>query len=785
VARVEQPVGTSDHPILPLTGIHVLRAGDGYASRFAGRLLADLGATVIRPARADETHSPAEVLSRHLLAGTHARSRASEPAHVDVTIADQQIDPAEYARVSDAVVSVTPFGRTGPKRDYRATELVLFHAGGLGFVTPRPDQSVLPADFDGVSRPLYCAADLVGSYTGLHTAAASLASILGGLRNGRGYHVDLSQQEATLPLLRRELAVFRYTGRVAGRQEGGWRVAPAGIRPAKDGYLRITIIEDAQWRSFARLIGRDDWLDDRYGTADGRREHAEEIRVGIDAWLATTSVEDAFAACQEAGVAMAPVWSPAELTRLPALHSSGLLAGVNQGTDTLRINSALVLDGRRVRHSTRETGAEGLPRAVRTPLPPAGPADPAALAGIRVLDFGHVWAGPYGAQLLAHAGAEVIKIESNQRLDVHRRMQPYAGGTPDPNAAGVFNAQNSAKRSITLNLSTERGKEIARELIRLSDVGIQNFSLGVMERLGLGWEVIRALNPRFVYAVISAFGETGPYCRYKSYGPTIEACGGIAALTGYPGGGPRSMGGGIPDTASSVYGVLGILAALIRRERTGLGAKVSINQMDATVSLLPGPLLSGPAGGRIDQLIGNAHPTMAPHGVYAGREPDSWIAIACEDDTQWRAICEVLGGDVMGVTGSNDRRSDLAALGSAERLARREELDLVIERCTRTWRADRLEQALQRRGVPCTVCLSVADLMDDEHLASRNAFAEVTQAAAGLERIYRSSWTFARDPFEAPGPAPLLGADNEYVYGDVLGLSAAEIGRLTEEKVNY
>ncbi len=785
MAHIERPSATCDQPSPPLTGIHVLEAGDSYASRFAGRLLADLGATVFRRAATGPAENSDAALNRHLLDGTHGRSCAEEPAHVDVTIADQATDPSAHARVSDAVVSVTPFGRTGPKRDYRATELILFHAGGLGFVTPRPDQSVLPPDFDGLARPLYCAADLVGSYTGLHTAAASLASVLGGLRNGRGYDVDLSQQEAMLPLLRRELAVFRYTGRVAGRQEGGWRVAPAGIRPAKDGYLRVTIIEDSQWRSFARLIGRDDWLDDRYGTADGRREHADEIRAGIDEWLATTSVQDAFVACQEAGVPMAPVWSATELARLPALHSSGLLASVDEEPGRLRINSALVLDDSRVAHSAGRLTAEVRPRTDRTPLPPAGPSDPAALAGVRVLDFGHVWAGPYGAQLLAHAGAEVIKIESSQRLDVHRRMQPYAGGIADPNAAGVFNAQNSGKRSITLNLSTDRGKEIARELIRLSDVGIQNFSLGVMDRLGLGWEAMRTINPRFVYAVISAFGETGPYRRYKSYGPTIESCGGIAALTGYPGGGPRSMGGGIPDTASSVYGVLGILAALIQRERTGRGAKVSINQLDATLSLLPGPLLSGPSGRRTDELIGNAHPTMAPHGVYAAREPDSWIAIACEDDDQWRAICGVLGWADAEEDEAGTLRNSLAGLGSAERIARREQLDIVIERCTRTWPAELLEQALQRGGVPATVCLSVKDLMKDEHLASRNAFAEVTHAMAGSERIYRSSWTFARNTVQAPAPAPCLGADHGYVYGDILGLSTAEIGRLTEEKVIF
>jgi crotonobetainyl-CoA:carnitine CoA-transferase CaiB-like acyl-CoA transferase len=766
MARVERH---DTDPGQPLSGIHLLATGTGYSAAFAGRLLADLGATVFR---SDPGLRAADApLSRYLLSGTHPIAERADRGPADATITEA----SGPVGMSDAVVNVSPFGATGPKKDHRASELILFHASGLGHVTPRPDQSVLPPDFDGVARPLYCAADLLGSYTGLHTAAATLASILGARRHGRGYDVDLSQQEAALPLLRRELAVYRYTGRVAGRQEGGWRVAPAGIRPAKDGYLRVTIIEDSQWRSFARLIGRADWLEDRYGTADGRREHAEEIQAGIDEWLSTICVEDAFIACQQAGVPMAPVWDASALARLPALHESELLSAAGDPDETLRINGALRLDDRRVRYAA---SAPGRAVPVRPPLPRATADDPLPLAGIRVLDFGHVWAGPYGAQLLAHAGAEVIKIESRHRLDVHRRMQPYAGEVADPNTAGVFNAQNSGKKSITLNLSTDRGREIARDLIRLSDVGIQNFSVGVMDRLGLGWEAIKAINPRFVYTVISAFGETGPYSRFKSYGPTIEACAGVAALTGYPGGGPRSMGGGIPDTASSVYAALGILAALIQRDRTGVGAKVSISQMDATVSLLPGPLLSAHAGRCGEGLLGNAHPGMAPHGVYAGVEPDSWIAIVCEDDHHWRSVHDVLGGGE-----PTGRWADLAGWTAAERIARRAELDALLEERTRSRRVADLEQALQGRGVPATVSLSVADLMADAHLTARNAFTSVEHPLAGVERIYRGSWTFVHAPDAAPDAAPLLGADNDEVYGGLLGLTGAEIGRLTEEKV--
>jgi crotonobetainyl-CoA:carnitine CoA-transferase CaiB-like acyl-CoA transferase len=775
-------------PVAPLlSGVTVRQGGVSYAARFAGRVLADLGAHVCEDTERQESGaggSTARALDEYLGRGKVAPSAPGEAW--DGVIADETSRDAGPG--SPVRVTVTPFGGTGPKSGYAATELTMFHASGLGYVTPRAEGDAVAAT--PPPQPLYCNSHVLSAYVGLHAAASLLAGIYGSRETGRRVEVDLSAQDVILPMLRRETANYQYSGVIANRAAvGGWRVAPAGVRRARDGFLRITIIEDGEWKRFAEAIGRADWLaDERFATAESRVLNAAALEADLQAWLDSTTIEDGFLLCQRAGVAIAPANTARSICESAHMKATDYItAGSADGAPL--IQSAIKVDGRRMPAQAATPGAAAAAAAAPSARrPSAGRLTEMTvkpLSGVRVLDFGHVWAGPYATQLLAHAGAEVIKVESARHIDVHRRMPPFSGGTPDIDRAGVWNAQNSGKRSVTLNLATPEGVALAKALVRESDIGIDNYAPGVMDRLGLGWDELHRTNPRYIHASITGFGRTGPYRTFKSYGPTIEACGGLSSLTGYSGGIPRSMGGGFPDTSSAVYAAIGAISGLVARERTGIGCHVEVNQFEATVSLIPEAILTWLIEQRDSLPKGNKHEQHVPHDVYPCAGEDQWVAIACRSDGQWRALCRALSGLITSQGGDAAALSELEPLTQAERLARQPAIDDVITSFTRQLPAYEVEVALQSTGVPASVCMSVMNLLEDEHLAERHAFVKVNHPASGEEILYRQTWEFVGADPAAPAPAPCLGQDNDMVFQQILGLSTEEIADLIGRQVVY
>src|SRR5665213_3517658 len=398
------------------------------------------------------------------------------------------------------------------------------------------------------------------------------------------------------------------------------------------------------------------------------------------------------------------------------------------------------------------------------------------LRGVRIIDFGHVWAGPYCTAVLADMGAEVIKVESAHRLDVHRRQGPYAERRAGINRSGVWNAQNRGKRSVTLNLSTARGRELAKSLTASADAVVENFAPGVMKRLGLDYESLCVTKPDLIMASLSAFGQDGPQKAYVGYGPSLDAWAGLDALTAYAEGEPNALGGIFPDTGSALHAATAILAALHRRNRTRTGCYIDLSELEVSVLLL-GDLVARDLNGETVRASGNADDVHFPQGGFRCEGIDAWVALSVVDDTSWQRLCSLLGREDWA------RNPQFSAPGG--RRAKAAEIDAAIAAWTSSRSGHDAMLELQHNGVPAAVAHDTRSLLADPHLAARKFFATLVHPEVGPHPVYAPIWGIDGATERLEKPAPLLGADNDYVLGTLLGLPPGEIESLIAAKIVY
>ena len=396
------------------------------------------------------------------------------------------------------------------------------------------------------------------------------------------------------------------------------------------------------------------------------------------------------------------------------------------------------------------------------------------LNGIRVADFSWVGAGPFLTKPLADHGADVIKVESRRRRDPIRSMAPFRDGEKGPDRSGYFANRNTSKRSMCLDLKDPRGRDLALRLIASSDVVVNNFSPGTMDRLGLGYAAAREVRPDVVYLEMPMIGRVGPHHDWRGYGLTIAAAGGLLGLSGYADRTPVGTGTNFPDhVPNPLHGAVAVLAALRKRRRTGQGDYIELAQLESTANII-GPALVAAAGGEPPERMGNRDAVAAPHGVYPCQGDDAWCAIAVVTDGQWRALRGVLG----------DERWDLPEFDGAEARRRRADLldDLVAER-TQRWVADDLARVLAAAGVPASAVLHADALMEDEQLTARGHWEVLDHPVMGPSVYDAIPYRLTATPGHLRSPAPLLGADSEAVCVDLLGVSTAEYRQLEGEGV--
>lgn len=398
------------------------------------------------------------------------------------------------------------------------------------------------------------------------------------------------------------------------------------------------------------------------------------------------------------------------------------------------------------------------------------------LEGVRVLDFTWAWAGPQATLLLALMGAEVIKVESKRRLD-HSRLRSLVAGPSmsGPDASFIFNTLNLNKLSVTLNLSKPEAVEIAKSLAKISDVVAQNMRPGVLERLGLGYEDLKKVKPDIIMLSSSAVGGTGPERLYTGYAPTFAAMGGMAYITGRAGGRPAPLMGTI-DLRVGSTGTFAVLAALYHRKLTGEGQLIDLSSAEAVSSLMGDVFMDYTMNARVQERVGNRDRAMAPHAVYRCLD-NKWASIAVGNEEEWRALCSVVGDARLA---DGDRFAD-----AFSRWQNREALDEIISEWTIARTPIEVMQALQSAGVAAMPVYGGEEIVKDPHVLARGIIEEVEHPLMGKKHVLGPPWRLSKTPARVIRHGPLLGEHNDYVLGDLLGMSKEQMERLTADEVLY
>jgi crotonobetainyl-CoA:carnitine CoA-transferase CaiB-like acyl-CoA transferase len=400
---------------------------------------------------------------------------------------------------------------------------------------------------------------------------------------------------------------------------------------------------------------------------------------------------------------------------------------------------------------------------------------PGALQGVRVADFGWVLAGPYATMLLSYLGAEVIKIESRRRID-EQRVAHRAGLSENYDASSNFLEINLGKRSVSINLAKPEGADLARRVVAISDVVIENMRPGVMDRLGLGYKDLSKVKPDIIMASISGWGGRGPLREYTAYAPCFASFSGMAHLTGYADEEPNT-GTSSNDARSGTAAAFAVLMALVLRQKTGQGQYIDLSSCEALNSLIGDRIMEYMMTGQSPKRSGNHDAGMAPHSVYRCKGYDKWISLAVANDHEWAALRTAMG--------SPASLDDAAFATASGRWQNRVQLDSLMEGWTSQHDVMDLMELLQRHGVAAIPSFSAEELFSNPHLLEQGAITETYHTVLGRRQAISPPWKMTETPPSIVRTAPLLGEDNHYVLCELLGLSEDEVQRLAHEQVVY
>jgi crotonobetainyl-CoA:carnitine CoA-transferase CaiB-like acyl-CoA transferase len=720
VTRIPPYPQSFGHEMALLSGFHVIQLGPGLAAAVCGRLLADVGADV-----ACVGPDNATPLAAYLNHGKTAMAASGDAfAAADLIIVEGR--PSELrARRHDArslrahnptaaLVLISPFGQTGPQADAPATDLTLCFASGIARMLTGQVDNLDEAPIRPVGEQSAFISGVAAACAGMHAAMAET----------HGASIDLSIHEALATLAMTELARAGLTGKSWSRKRlADGNGATVCILPTRDGYVAISPRESHQWESWLNVMASPDWGHDaRFVHKHDRVANWDALHALMSTWSKQHDKQWIADAAQKAHVPSFPLREPAESLVSPQLAHR-------------RFYRVLELDGREVTAPGPPFGLT-LSHAARKPATPAPGSLP--LSGVRVLDFSWVIAGPTTTRYLAAMGAEVIKVEAPGRGDPGR-------------ASELHTVLGQAKRGIVLDLKKPAAVAVARALAAKSDVLVENFATGVMDRLGLGAEALQAINPGLVFVSASGLGRTGPEARGVAYGTLLQCYAGFAGLNRHPELPPR-VGFAWLDPMCGLMLAFVTAAALWQRRHGGAVARVDFSMIEAMLWTMAEPLLATQLAGP-SQPVGNASTRYAPHGVYRCAGDDAWIAVAVTRDEEWQALCTIV-----------PELTTHAGLTLTERKAQRETIDALLGAWLRPQSAPDAAAVLLRVGVPAAALATSRDLVESAHLRARE-FWEPHGAGVLPGLPWRAS--FGRQSGAAPG----LGADTDSVLTEVLGIS--------------
>jgi crotonobetainyl-CoA:carnitine CoA-transferase CaiB-like acyl-CoA transferase len=779
-------------PKSPAPPLRVLDLTDELAFQGA-RLLVGLGADVLRVDSGADSGGPlepAEAIHWHagkrwlrLPTGAEGERALDElAAAADVVLESgpvaslRGVRPGPVSRWPRAVhVVVTPFGLTGPRRHWLADDLVLAAAGGMAWLGGRADGPPKPP-------PAEQAVQLAGA----HAAIGALLGVLARDRTGDGELVDISGQEAVAATLETAAISWIHAGRFPARNGGVYEHVAHRIFAGADGYVAGGYSgSNRMWTDLlAWLVAEGeagDLVEERWQDPVTRwqgRPHVDEV---VGRFVAKRAVREIAEQGRARALPWAEVVPAARLAENPQLRERRFFvtvtgAGLPEGgVRDVGFPWAAPARPRPVTlPALRETSTPWTYPTARGDRPdrPGAPVG-GALTGVRVLDLTWVLAGPYATKALAEHGAEVIKVESRHRQDPTRfapsmRLRPDAG----PDDSGYFLNFNRGKRGIALNLRTEAGQRVLRDLVAHCDVVVENFSPGVLSRWGMDYDSLRTRNPEVILVSMAGVGQTGPWRDAVTFADTLAAMSGLSSATADPGGPPQGLTFGLGDMVAANAAVLAVLDLLA----AGRGGLVDLSQLEAMASTM-GPAMLGDALPNMqpDQRTPqwpSRSARMVPHGVYPAEGADRWVAIAALDDAQWRALVAQVGLAELDVL----RDADLAT-----RRAREDEIDAALAGWTRGQDAAVLAARLQEAGVAASLVATGRDLVDaDEQLAARDFYPVLTHPIAGPVQHEGIVARLSATPGRLTAPAPLLGEHTEAVLRGLLGMDDRQLAALAE-----
>ena len=404
------------------------------------------------------------------------------------------------------------------------------------------------------------------------------------------------------------------------------------------------------------------------------------------------------------------------------------------------------------------------------------------LEGVRVIDLTAWLAGPFLSMQLAALGAEVIKIERPKTGEPVRSGVPFVGPRgvrseekTNEDIGLVYLKRNRGKKSITLNMKNEQGKEIFRKLVANGDVVLENFAPGTMEGFGFDYPALKEINPKIIFCSISGYGQSGPYKDRPAFDLTIQATSGIMAVTGFPDGPPLRCGPWIGDLIPALYGLSGILAALASREKTGHGERIDVSMQDCCFSMIMDESLDLLVSRKIPTRQGNRNPRIVPWSTFPTK--DGNIAICVFSNDQWKVFLEAIGRE--------DCLKDPRFQNLGDRLKNENDVEAVVKEWSRNLSTEEALKILRKREVPCDPILEVKEVLEDPQLKSRGMIQELRHPLSGGTGLKAAGFPirFSELPAEYPGPAPLLGQHNDEIYMGLLGFSIEEMEQLKKEGI--
>ena len=763
-----------------LSDVTVLELSTGVAGAYCSRLLRDLGARVVKvePPGGDPLRQEPPFVGEEsaffafLNAGKESVEASLDDERLDALAKGSEIivhsergDAADAldARLAKAnpravVLSLTPYGRWGPRASWEATELTEYATSGYHFFGGDPAR-----------EPLALPGHQVGFHVGSHAAVGALAALWHVRLGGEGQRIEMSHQEAILNDHTWLTTMWTHTGQVQAR-------VGSTFVPCKDGFIFLFGLAPSQ--NVLILMERFDLLEDETLLLPlNWQARQPEIRAALAAWAADKTKQEVYHAAQELRIAMTPVNTMADLVNDPQLAAREFFETLEVGGTELlspgfpyKLTETPCVASRRA-PKLGEHNDVALEPVQPTGLPKRETALP--LEGLRIIEVTANWAGPQAGRLLADLGADIVKVELQTKPATRGGI--FVGGDIWPNSynrAGYFNKQNRNKRDVCLNLATREGRATFLKLVQQADAVVENNAARVMGQLGVAYETLREANPRIVMCSMAGMGATGPERNYSAYGSNIETSSGLASILGYGPGEYFGTGSFYADPVTGIHGAAGVLAALFHVKRTGKGQWLDMSLLENVVPYFAQPFLQYGISGVVPEPRGNRSPVHAPQGVYRSAGTDCWLALTIRNESDWAKLCATID------------RPDLAAdprLTSTEgRRTHHDAIDEAIEAWSRTIDQVSAAERLQANGVPAAPVMPNWQIVSDNHLNDRGYFVAVRHPEAGTHRFPGFPWRLEKTPAQIRMHAPLFAEHNHDIFAGLLGLSEDEIADLYE-----